>query len=116
MYQSCHFEVKCKPYKLATCYLCNQSVMLYFALGEKDGRVKDTGPVKREDQLAHLNVDMPASPQPSASSVPDKPGAVSRENSMLTSANLAPDTQKFLKFAGQWMLAMIAVKREIIMT
>lgn len=59
-------------------------------------------PVKREDQLAHLSMDMPPSPQPSASGT-DKP-AFNRENSMqtsTTSVSLPPDTQKFLKFAGR---------------
>ncbi|WAR27034.1 HUWE1-like protein [Mya arenaria] len=67
--------------------------------GEKEGKGKESGPAKREDQLAHLNVDMPASPQPSGSAV-DRPG-LNRENSMQTSitASLPPDAQKFLRFA-----------------
>ncbi|XP_053377275.1 E3 ubiquitin-protein ligase HUWE1-like isoform X3 [Mercenaria mercenaria] len=65
--------------------------------GEKENKVKDNKPVKREDQLAHLNMDMPPSPQPAPSS--DVP-PLNRENSLQTSvSNLPPDTQKFLKFA-----------------
>lgn len=70
--------------------------------GEKESKLKDSKPAKREDQLAHLNMDMPASPQPSSSSTDSTP-ALNRENSMQSStstAHLPPDAQKFLKFAG----------------
>lgn len=59
---------------------------------------------KREDQLAHLNLDIaPASPAAQS----DMP-ALNRENSVASVSsicNLPPDTQKFLKFAGQYKLS-----------
>ncbi|XP_060587198.1 E3 ubiquitin-protein ligase HUWE1-like isoform X3 [Ruditapes philippinarum] len=68
--------------------------------GEKENKVKDNKPVKREDQLAHLNMDMPPSPQPAPSTSTSDVPALNRENSLQTSvSNLPPDTQKFLKFA-----------------
>ncbi|XP_069142505.1 E3 ubiquitin-protein ligase HUWE1-like isoform X2 [Argopecten irradians] len=66
--------------------------------GEKDGKSADQPSQKREDQLAHLNLDVaPASPASQA----DTPH-LNRENSvasMSSISNLPPDTQKFLKFA-----------------
>ncbi|XP_033745348.1 E3 ubiquitin-protein ligase HUWE1-like isoform X3 [Pecten maximus] len=66
--------------------------------GEKDGKSTDQPSQKREDQLAHLNLDVaPASP----ASQSDTPH-LNRENSvasMSSICNLPPDTQKFLKFA-----------------
>ncbi|XP_060080556.1 E3 ubiquitin-protein ligase HUWE1-like [Ylistrum balloti] len=66
--------------------------------GEKDGKSADQPSQKREDQLAHLNLDVaPASPAAQS----DTPH-LNRENSvasMSSICNLPPDTQKFLKFA-----------------
>ncbi|XP_064633553.1 E3 ubiquitin-protein ligase HUWE1-like isoform X3 [Lineus longissimus] len=74
--------------------------------GEKDTRKpRDSAAQRREDQLAHLNVDigMPMSPLPAASSSQDVIGLLTRENSVASvvsmTCSLPPDTQKFLKFA-----------------
>ncbi|XP_021341229.1 E3 ubiquitin-protein ligase HUWE1-like isoform X3 [Mizuhopecten yessoensis] len=66
--------------------------------GEKDAKSGDQPSQKREDQLAHLNLDVaPASP-----AAQSDPPLLNRENSvasMSSITNLPPDTQKFLKFA-----------------
>jgi hypothetical protein len=80
-----------------------------FLVGEKDTRKpRDSLAQRREDQFAHLNVDitMPMSPSPAASSSQDVVGLLSRENSVASvvsmTSSLPPDTQKFLKFAGMY--------------
>ena len=76
------------------------------AAGEKEVKVKESGPSKREDQLDHLNMEMPPSPQPTSTTT-DRPQGYSRENSMqasMSTVNLPPDTQKFLKFAGKFIV------------
>ncbi|VDI57331.1 E3 ubiquitin-protein ligase HUWE1 [Mytilus galloprovincialis] len=65
--------------------------------GEKGNKTKDQSSQRREDQLAHLNIDFaPASPAASTSS---ETPALARENSVSSISSLPPDTQKFLKFA-----------------
>ncbi|XP_078340185.1 E3 ubiquitin-protein ligase HUWE1-like isoform X5 [Crassostrea virginica] len=68
--------------------------------GEKDGKSQDQRSQRREDQLAHLNMDLaPASPAASSS---DTPAPVQRDGSITSVSSLTalpPDTQKFLKFA-----------------
>ena len=80
--------------------------MVWIISGEKDTRKpRDSLAQRREDQLAHLNVDitMPMSPAPSSSQ--DVVSLLSRENSVASVVSmtcaLPPDTQKFLKFAGR---------------
>ncbi|XP_070192440.1 E3 ubiquitin-protein ligase HUWE1-like isoform X3 [Littorina saxatilis] len=74
--------------------------------GEREKETKRNEQVtpKREDQMAHLNMEMAPpspSPGPSTTSVGMEPSGVSltRENSVACIAHLPPDTQKFLKFA-----------------
>ena len=65
-------------------------------LGEKASKSKDQPSQKREDQLAHLNIDFaPASPAASSETP-----SLMRENSVTSISTLPPDAQKFLKFAG----------------
>lgn len=78
-------------HKVKTCCVCTQ---------------KDQPQQRREDQLAHLNMDLqaPASPASNAMGTAADQGPLTRENSImsmsLVSSNLPPDTQRFLKFAG----------------
>lgn len=73
--------------------------------GEKDAKSSDQRSQRREDQLAHLNMDLaPASPAASSS---DTPAPVQRDGSITSVSSLTalpPDTQKFLKFAGKMNL------------
>lgn len=63
--------------------------------GEKASKSKDQPSQKREDQLAHLNIDFaPASPAASSETP-----SLMRENSVTSISTLPPDAQKFLKFA-----------------
>lgn len=69
--------------------------------GEKDPKKADNQAQKREDQLAHLNVDVaPASPSPAPNM--ESSALLTRENSLASVSSLghiSSDTQKFLKFA-----------------
>ncbi|XP_055882443.1 E3 ubiquitin-protein ligase HUWE1-like isoform X4 [Biomphalaria glabrata] len=71
--------------------------------GEKGKKTNETPVSKREDQLAHLNMEMaPPSPSPGPSCADGPLSLVGRENSgiaMASITHLPPDTQKFLKFA-----------------
>ncbi|RUS89503.1 hypothetical protein EGW08_002736 [Elysia chlorotica] len=75
------------------------------AVDEKDSKSGDhqQTTTKREDQLAHLNMEMaPPSPSPGPSPGPEPVTVIGRESSGITMASithLPPDTQKFLKFA-----------------
>lgn len=77
---------------------------MLFVLGEKGKKTNETPVSKREDQLAHLNMEMaPPSPSPGPSCADGPLSLVGRENSgiaMASITHLPPDTQKFLKFAG----------------
>ncbi|KAK6177350.1 hypothetical protein SNE40_015469 [Patella caerulea] len=69
--------------------------------GEKDLKPTDTSAPKREDQMAHLNLEM-APPSPSPALPAEDTLLLSRENSVASVSSiihLPPDTQKFLKFA-----------------
>ena len=74
-------------------------------LGEKENKSSDKPSQKKEDQLAHLNLDIaPGSPAAQTSSETGATGGLMRENSLASvssMSNLPPDTQKFLKFAGK---------------
>ncbi|XP_076447673.1 E3 ubiquitin-protein ligase HUWE1-like isoform X2 [Babylonia areolata] len=70
--------------------------------GEKESKRSDHSTPRREDQMAHLNVEMAPpspSPGPSTASVETSTVSITRENSAASIAHLPPDTQKFLKFA-----------------
>ncbi|KAL8595169.1 hypothetical protein ACOMHN_013842 [Nucella lapillus] len=70
--------------------------------GEKESKRNDHSTPRREDQMAHLNVEMAPpspSPGPSTASVESSTISITRENSAASIAHLPPDTQKFLKFA-----------------
>lgn len=70
--------------------------------GEKESKRSDHSAPRREDQMAHLNVEMAPpspSPGPSTASVETSTMSITRENSAASIAHLPPDTQKFLKFA-----------------
>ena len=74
--------------------------------GEKESKRNEQITPKREDQLAHLNMEMaPPSPSPGPSAtsvgVDSSTMSITRENSSACIAHLPPDTQKFLKFAGK---------------
>ena len=70
--------------------------------GEKESKPREQQQQKREDQLAHLNIDFaPASPAAGGSSM-DNSLLISRENSVASIVGLPTDTQKFLKFAGEF--------------
>ncbi|XP_061178702.1 E3 ubiquitin-protein ligase HUWE1-like [Saccostrea echinata] len=68
--------------------------------GEKDGKSQEQRSQRREDQLAHLNMDLaPASPAAPGSETPapvQRDGSITSVSSLTT---LPPDTQKFLRFA-----------------
>ena len=74
--------------------------------GEKDQKKTDNQAQKREDQLAHLNVDVaPASPSPAPNM--ESSALLTRENSLASVSSLghiSSDTQKFLKFAGKFFV------------
>ena len=75
--------------------------------GEKESKRSEQVAPKREDQLAHLNMEMaPPSPSPGPSAtnvgVDSSAMSITRENSSACIAHLPPDTQKFLKFAGRF--------------
>ena len=75
--------------------------------GEKADKKKETHNQRGEDQLAHLNISdtAPLSPAPPGGDA--QPGMLSRENSVASvsgTANVPPDTQKFLNFAGLSLL------------
>ena len=85
---------------LITLLQFKKKIVHFLPKGEKDSKDKDGKQSKREDQFAHLNIEMPASPQPSTSEIGT---ALSRENSVQassSSSNVNEDTEKFLKFAG----------------
>ncbi|CAL1528834.1 unnamed protein product [Lymnaea stagnalis] len=71
--------------------------------GEKGNKTSEQPASKREDQLAHLNMEMaPPSPSPGPSSAEGPLSQLARDNSgiaMASITHLPPDTQKFLKFA-----------------
>ncbi|XP_035825881.1 E3 ubiquitin-protein ligase HUWE1 isoform X3 [Aplysia californica] len=72
--------------------------------GEKVNKPSEQPVSRREDQLAHLYMEMaPPSPSPGPSTAPEGPiSMVTRDNSgiaMASITHLPPDTQKFLKFA-----------------
>ncbi|XP_064606987.1 E3 ubiquitin-protein ligase HUWE1-like isoform X3 [Liolophura sinensis] len=73
--------------------------------GEKDGlKKRESHQQRREDQLAHLNVEVaaPSSPSPAISSEIEHAPLLSREDSFMSvsyMSNLPADTQKFLRFA-----------------
>ncbi|XP_023930490.1 E3 ubiquitin-protein ligase HUWE1 [Lingula anatina] len=73
--------------------------------GEKDsGKPKESSSVqqRREDQTAHLNIEVQAPMSPYMPSSSQELPGLTRENSVMSVssiANLPPDTQKFLRFA-----------------
>ncbi|BFZ10773.1 hypothetical protein BsWGS_13813 [Bradybaena similaris] len=71
--------------------------------GEKGSKPSEQPVSRREDQLAHLNMEMaPPSPSPGPSSAEGHPALLARESAaivMSSITHLPPDTQKFLKFA-----------------
>ncbi|XP_059143196.1 E3 ubiquitin-protein ligase HUWE1-like isoform X5 [Physella acuta] len=71
--------------------------------GEKSSKPSEQPLARREDQLAHLNMEMaPPSPSPGPSSAEGPLSLLARDNSgiaMASITHLPPDTQKFLKFA-----------------
>ncbi|CAG5120620.1 unnamed protein product, partial [Candidula unifasciata] len=71
--------------------------------GEKGSKPSEQPVSRREDQLAHLNMEMaPPSPSPGPSSADGPPALMTNEASaivMSSITHLPPDTQKFLKFA-----------------
>lgn len=78
--------------------------MFCHVLGEKSSKPSEQPLARREDQLAHLNMEMaPPSPSPGPSSAEGPLSLLARDNSgiaMASITHLPPDTQKFLKFAG----------------
>lgn len=77
---------------------------VFICLGEKGSKPSEQPVSRREDQLAHLNMEMaPPSPSPGPSSAEGHPALLARESAaivMSSITHLPPDTQKFLKFAG----------------
>jgi E3 ubiquitin-protein ligase HUWE1 len=72
--------------------------------GEKESKRGEHPTPRREDQLAHLNMEMaPPSPSPAPSTTQletQGPMGIARDGSSSSIAHLPPDVQKFLKFAG----------------
>lgn len=91
-------------------------------LGEKDKKKdRDSADQRREDQLSHLNLSddlapPSPSPAPTTSDGAVSAGALTRENSIMSvssaATNLPPDTQKFLKFAGE-LYSICLIRHEV---
>ena len=83
-------------------------------VGEKGNKSADEPSSRREDQLAHLYMEMaPPSPSPGPSSADSSAsGAIALDSSgiaMGSITHLPPDTQKFLKFAGNVLFAIFNI-------
>ena len=97
------------------CFIKNtrqkEMTQLWWCAGEKESKRNEQATPRREDQLAHINMEMaPPSPSPGPSTSTTESSAVTipRENSSACIAHLPPDTQKFLKFAGILIFGLLS--------